>query len=344
MGTKKRFPGLFYRKDQMHSQDAAKLNDAIKANEGYTKKISYLAKVDDPEVYPQVNNLYERVHGDGVGESTWFKKTVKEKTPVRHTVSFSCAHGSVAATVDGETIVSGANVIEGKSVVFTITPDEGYEYTGTNPETVVVTADVTKTYECTPVPPTTPLFAYGIDVKVGEIVVENFILNGLHPSDHEIPGVEIPESYKDIEYYAPGNYFFFNTNPASATDFYMVTNSGGTWSAQQYNVNEWAPMEEGIDARHMFKTGLTSPCAVSALVELAESGEESIGALLYAMWDLESDPTISYQTSNSSFLGVFTPTEEHPVPYVGAGLYTSDESHTLVSTIKELNVELPVVH
>lgn len=66
-----------------------------------------------------------------------------------HQVFFSATHGSVTAKVDNVPIDSGDEVLHGKTVVFTITPDEGYEYTGTNPESVVVTAEVSKVYACT---------------------------------------------------------------------------------------------------------------------------------------------------------------------------------------------------
>jgi len=65
-------------------------------------------------------------------------------------VYFSTTNGTVAATVDGAVITSGADVVRGKTVVFTITPNAGYEYTGTNPESVVVNSDISKAYECTP--------------------------------------------------------------------------------------------------------------------------------------------------------------------------------------------------
>ena len=43
------------------------------------------------------------------------------------TVTFSAgSHGSVAATVDGESITSGSKVESGKTVLFTATPSEGY--------------------------------------------------------------------------------------------------------------------------------------------------------------------------------------------------------------------------
>jgi len=52
-------------------------------------------------------------------------------TPDTYTVTFSAgSNGAVAATVDGATIVSGAAVEEGKSVIFTATPDEGYRVSG----------------------------------------------------------------------------------------------------------------------------------------------------------------------------------------------------------------------
>ena len=44
-----------------------------------------------------------------------------------YTVNFSAgANGSIAATVDGSPITSGASVLEGKDVVFTATPNAGY--------------------------------------------------------------------------------------------------------------------------------------------------------------------------------------------------------------------------
>lgn len=103
-------------------------------------------------LYPDAN-LDERVDdvlaGNIIGETPAFVQKVKDSVCV---VNFSCTHGSVGATVDGMGIQSGAYVGKGKSVVFTITPDEGYEYTGTNPETVVVNAPITKAYECTALP------------------------------------------------------------------------------------------------------------------------------------------------------------------------------------------------
>lgn len=68
------------------------------------------------------------------------------------TVAFSCTGGTVVATIGGVATTSPIKARVGTTIVFTITPDVGYQYSGTNPETLVVSADVTKSFVCEEIP------------------------------------------------------------------------------------------------------------------------------------------------------------------------------------------------
>ena len=98
----------------------------------------------------------------GYNASKAVEVIVPEYVVPKYTVTFSVTggNGTLAAAVDGEGIASGAEVEEGKDIVFTAVPDEGYqvkEWTvdgqlvadnKSNTLTVTnVTADVTVTVE-----------------------------------------------------------------------------------------------------------------------------------------------------------------------------------------------------
>jgi len=81
----------------------------------------------------------------------------EELPPAQHLVSFSVVNfigGTLTATVDGISIVSGTSVTNGKSIVFTATPSTGYHIkgwtpvNGTNPNyTIIISASQEVTVE-----------------------------------------------------------------------------------------------------------------------------------------------------------------------------------------------------
>ncbi|HON19073.1 MAG TPA: hypothetical protein PK990_07890, partial [Salinivirgaceae bacterium] len=71
-------------------------------------------------------NAAQRIIVDGIRIATTWAEAVKEGT--KYTVNYSVvgSNGTLSATVNGSAIANGDQVLEGRSVVFTATPDAGY--------------------------------------------------------------------------------------------------------------------------------------------------------------------------------------------------------------------------
>ncbi|NVO10048.1 MAG: Ig-like domain-containing protein [Bacteroidales bacterium] len=105
--------------------------------------------------------------------------------PTTYTVNFSVigANGSLSATVDANSIVSGNQVAEGKNVIFTATPSNGYRIKEWKSNSTVVSGNTSNTYTITnitsaitvtvefeAIPPTTFTINFGVVGSNGTLV------------------------------------------------------------------------------------------------------------------------------------------------------------------------------
>jgi predicted outer membrane repeat protein len=145
--------------------------------------------------------------------------------PTTHTVTYSVVNGNgtLGASVDGTAIASGAEVVEGKDVLFNATPDSGYQVkawtlnggmvadnTSTSYTAASLAGDITVTVEFELIPPTTHTVTYSV-------------VNGNGTLGASVDGTAIASGAEVVE----GKDVLFNATPDSGYQVKAWTLNGG---------------------------------------------------------------------------------------------------------------------